>query len=159
MKIKPQTFLIGFLLLTALCFSQRVAAQTLVLHHADGTTTDVELYTQPRIEFQNDRVLITSPVLSMDYAKADVLRFTYKGSIITAVSQPRDGANFSHEQGQLVFHGIKQSDKVAVYTANGIRVPVTITHRGTDASLPLSQIPQGVYLLSINGRTSKFTKP
>ena len=57
-------------------------AQTLVLHHADGTTTDVELYTQPRVEFQNDRVLITSPVLSMDYAKADVLRFTYKGVVL-----------------------------------------------------------------------------
>ena len=154
MQIRKSLLLLLLLLTTA-----GLRAQTLVLHHADGTTTDVELYTQPRIEFQNDRVLITSPVLSMDYAKADVLRFTYKGSIITAVSQPRGEANFSHEQGLLVFHGIKQSDKVAVYTANGIRVPVTITRRSTDVSLPLSQIPQGVYLLSVNGRTSKFTKP
>ena len=137
----------------------RTSAQTLVLHHANGTTTDVQLYTMPQVRFDGDRVLITSTVLNMEYPKQDVLRFTYKGSLVTAVSQPRSEANFSHEQGQLVFHGIKQADKVAVYTANGIRVPVTITRRGTDVSLPLSQIPQGVYLLSVNGRTSKFTKP
>ena len=29
------------------------SAQTLVLHHVDGTTTDVELYLMPRIQFQN----------------------------------------------------------------------------------------------------------
>ena len=132
-------------------------AQTLVLHHADGTTTDVELYTQPRIEFQNDRVLITSPVLSMDYAKTDVLRFTYKGSSL-GVSTPRGEADYTHEQGQLVFHGMKKADKVAVYTANDIRVPVRLTRTGTDAVLPLSQIPQGVYLLSVKGRTFKFMR-
>ena len=149
---------IAFLTLATASVSS-LRAQTLVLHHADGTTTDVELYTQPRIEFQNDRVLITSPVLSMEYPKQDVLRFTYKGSVITAIEQPRAEADYTRDAGQLVFHGIKQVDKVAVYTANGIRVPVNITRRGSDVSLPLSQIPQGVYLLSVNGRTSKFTKP
>ena len=29
------------------------SVQTLVLHHVDGTTTDVELYLMPRIQFQN----------------------------------------------------------------------------------------------------------
>lgn len=140
-------------------FAAGMQAQTLVLHHPGGTTTDVELYTQPRIEFQNDRVLITSTVLSMEYPKQDVLRFTYKGSVITSIEQPRAEADYTRDAGQLVFHGIKQVDKVAVYTANGICVPVNITRRGSDVSLPLSQIPQGVYLLSVNGRTSKFTKP
>ena len=148
----------SLLLLLLLLTTAGLRAQTLVLHHADGTTTDVELYTQPRIEFQNDRVLITSPVLSMDYAKTDVLRFTYKGSG-TAVNVPKAEADMSRDGDRLVFHNVNTADQVAVYTANGIRVPVTITRRGTDVSLPLSQIPQGVYLLSVNGRTSKFTKP
>lgn len=133
-------------------------AQTLVLHHSDGTTTDVELYTQPRVEFQNDRVVITSSVLNMDYAKTDVLRFTYKGGGL-GITTPKAEADMSRDGDRLVFHGIKSSDAVAVYKPNGIRVPVRLTLTGADASLPLSQIPQGVYLLSVNGRTSKFTKP
>ena len=144
------------LLLTAI----GLRAQTLVLHHKDGTTTDVELYTQPRVEFQGNRVLITSTVLDMEYPKDNVLRFTYKGSgAHTAISNLKGEADYSRDGDRLVFHNVKATDAVALYRTNGIRVPVRLTVNGTDAVLPLSEIPSGVYLLSVNGRTSKFTKP
>ncbi len=133
------------------------SAQTLVLHHANGTTTDVELYTLPQVKFQNDKVLITSTVLDMEYPKDDVLRFTYKGGTL-GISSPTEQADYSQENGQLVFHGIKSTDKLAVYAVNGIRVPVRFQYSGSSATLPLSSIPSGVYVLSVNGRTSKFTK-
>lgn len=134
-----------------------IQAQTLVLHHANGTTTDVELYTMPQVKFQGDKVLITSTVLDMEYPKEDVLRFTYKGSS-SGISKPNGNANVSQENGQIVFHGIHAGDKIAVYTAKGIRVPVRLARSGNTATLPLSAIPAGVYLLNVNGRTSKFTK-
>jgi hypothetical protein len=133
-------------------------AQTLVLYHANGTTTDVQLYTQPRIEFKNDMVLITSPVLNMEYAKEDILRFTYKGNTTVGVGNLRQEADYSQENGQLVFHGVKQTDNIAVHNMNGVRVPVRLSFSGNDATLSLTSIPKGVYLLSVNGRTSKFTK-
>ena len=133
-------------------------AQTLVLHHADGTTTDVALYLMPRIQFQNDRVLIVSPVLDMDYPKENVLRFSYKG-VTNEVKAVKRDADYSRENGHLVFHGIGQTDEVAVYNTNGIRVPVRLSHSGNDVTLPLASIPSGVYVLSVNGRTSKFSKP
>ena len=148
----------GILCLMALCSGHQAKAQTLVLHHADGTTTDVELYTQPQVLFENDKVLIVSTVLNMEYPKDDVLRFTYKGSA-NSIKSPQADADFTREGGQLVFHGIQPTAAIAVYTANGIRVPVTVQRSGTSATLPLSAIPSGVYLLSVNGRTSKFTKP
>ena len=135
----------------------KAAAQTLVLHHANGSTTDVELYTMPQVKFQNDKVLITSTILSMEYPKQDVLRFTYKASS-TGISNIQSKSKVSEENGQLVFHDINSSDKIAVYNAKGIRVPVRIQHSGSSATLPLSAIPSGVYLLNVNGRTSKFTK-
>ena len=133
------------------------SAQTLVLHHVDGTTTDVELFTMPQVKFQNDKVLITSTVLDMEYSKSDVLKFTYKGGT-SGISSPKEQADYSQENGQLVFHGIKSTDKLAVYAVNGIRVPVRLQHSGSSATLSLSSIPSGVYVLSVNGRTSKFTK-
>ena len=136
-----------------------MSAQTLVLHHPGGTTTDVELFIQPRIEFQGDRVLITSSVLVMDYAKEDILRFTYKGGTTVAVKDVKKQADCTQRDGQLVFHGITGQDKVAVYNANGVRMPIRLTVSGNDATLSLNAIPKGVYLLSVNGRTSKFTKP
>ena len=143
-----------------LCLADRcnVSAQTLVLHHANGTTTDVELYTMPQVKFEGDKILITSTVLDMEYSKQDVLRFTYKGGAL-GISKSNGKAEYSQENGQLVFHGIKSTDNIAVHTAKGIRVPVRIQRSGSTATLPLSSIPSGVYLLTVKGRTSKFTKP
>jgi len=157
MKRRKKCLLTLILLLT-LFGSSVTKAQTLVLHHADGTTTDVQLYTLPKVTFQGDNVVIASTVLNMEYPKSDILRFTYKGSF-TGISSPTAKANYAERDGQLVFNGISQQDKIAVYTASGIRVPVNIQRTGDAAVLPLSAIPSGVYLLNVNGRTSKFTKP
>lgn len=135
------------------------AAQMLVLHHADGTTTDVELFTQPQVKFQGDKVLITSTVLNMEYPMNNVLHFTYKRADNTAIGSVKENDNYSQHGNQLVFHGIKSQDKVAVYTATGMRVPITLTRSGDSIALPLSAIPSGVYLLNVNGKTSKFTRP
>ena len=143
-----------------LAFALQASAQdnvSLVLWHADGTTTDVELYLKPRVEFAGDKVRITSTVLNMEYPKTDILRFTYKGEG-TGITAPRTDADYSKEGDRLVFHGINAADKVAVYTANGVRVPVQLTSFD-GFSLPLSSIPSGVYILSVNGRTSKFVRP
>ena len=94
----------------------------------------------------------------MDYPKDDILRFTYKGELLS-VSAPKAEADYSRKENLLVFHNVKNSDDVAIYKPNGIRVSVHLSLTGTDAVLPLSAIPSGVYLLSVNGRTSKFTKP
>lgn len=134
-----------------------MSAQTLVLHHANGKTTDVELLTMPQVKFENDKVLITSTVLNMEYPKEDILRFTYKNNP-SGINKPTVKADVSQENGQLVFHGISSSEKIAVYKTNGIRVPVRITRHGDSATLPLNSIPAGVYLLNVNGKTSKFTK-
>ena len=56
---------------------QLATAQTLQVHHANGTTTDLVLGTGATVKFLDDRVLLSSPSQTRDFAKADVLRFTY----------------------------------------------------------------------------------
>lgn len=149
------------LFLFLLAFSQQAMAQdkaTLVLYHADGTTTDVALYLKPRVVFDGDLVRITSTVLDMEYPKSNILRFSYKGSG-TGITAPKNEANYTREGDRLVFHGISSSDKVAVYTFDGIRVPVRLSTTIDGVSLSLSSISKGVYVLSVNGKTSKFVKP
>lgn len=149
------------LFLFLLAFSQQAMAQdkaTLVLYHADGTTTDVALYLKPRVVFDGDLVRITSTVLDMEYPKANILRFSYKGSG-TGITAPKNEADYTREGDRLVFHGISSSDKVAVYNSDGIRVPVHLSTTIDGVSLSLSSISKGVYVLSVNGKTSKFARP
>lgn len=157
MRLKQKIATLLMIMLSSLCV-QRALAQTLVLHHADGTTTDVELLTQPQVKFQNDEVLITSTVLKMEYPKEDVLTFTFKGKY-TGMKGINANLKVSNENDQIVFHGVKSSEKIAVYNLKGVRIPVKIQQFGDNATLPLSSIPSGVYLLNVNGKTSKFTKP
>ena len=158
MKVKKIYFLMFAMAICLLFIGITTAsAQTLVLQHANGTTTDVELYTQPQVKFQNDKVLITSTVLDMEFPKENVLRFTYKGSTV-GISSPNAETEYTKEGNRLVFHNVKSGDEVSVYKTDGIRVPVRLTRAGSDIVLHLSAIPSGVYLLNFNGQTSKCTK-
>lgn len=148
---------IFILLFLVIFINKGLSAQTLVLHHPNGRTTDVELLTLPQVKFQDDKVIIGSSILNLEFSKDDVLRFTYKGGTLGINNASFDG-RVSQENGRLMFHGIKSSDKIAVYTAKGIRIPVNISRSKSSATLSLSSVPSGIYLLSINGRTSKFTK-
>ena len=113
-----------FLLLTGILLTVNYAdawAQTLVLHHTNGTTTDVELFTQPQVKFQDDKVLITSTVLDIEYPKDDILTFTYKASA-SGIQNLREKTEMTQENGQLVFQGIDPSDLISVRTAAGIPI-------------------------------------
>ena len=129
----------------------------LVMWHPDGSTTDVELYTQPQVLFQNDSVFVTSPVADLKYAASDVLRFTYKGNG-TGIESPKMERNVTQENGQLVFNGVENMDDIALYTIDGMRVPVRLLQGDGNVFLPLNSIPKGMYVLNVNGKTSKFTK-
>lgn len=153
---KPNLILSIVILLLAL-FSSRMNAQGLVIWHSDGSTTEIKLFNKPLVQFAGDKVLVTSPVINLEYDKNDVLRFTYK-DIDTKISKPEARTDIEQKDGQIIFHNVSSADKVAIYKADGIRVPVQLSFQGGNAALPLSSLPSGVYLLSVNGRTSKFTK-
>lgn len=155
--MKPNSILTPVILLIALLFSNAVYAQKLVFWHSNGSITEIELFTQPLVQFAGDKVLVTSPVINLEYDKKDVVRFTYR-DIDTGISIPSKETVIEQKDGQIVLRNVSSADKVAVYKADGVKVPVQLSFSGGNAVLPLSQIPSGVYLFCVNGRTSKFTK-
>lgn len=152
-----KTKLISFIALLLIIGGVNTQSQTLVLWHSDGSTTDVELFTQPNVLFKNNKVFVTCSVANLEYDEKDIIRFTYKGNN-TGITSPSLDSDYSQKNGQIVFHNIKSSDKIALYKTNGIRVPVHLNIHDNSATLPLSSIPSGIFLLNVNGRTSKFTK-
>lgn len=133
--------------------------QTLVLHHADGTTSEVELQTMPRIRLSADKMTITSQGISQEYAKTDVVRFTYKG-VGTGITTVKPTARYRVEDnGQVTFFGT-EAGRIRVYNSNGVQMPVSLSNDAAgNAILPLNTLPQGVYIVNINGRTIKFIRP
>lgn len=147
------------ILLLMTCCSSWLSAQNtpvLVLWHTDGSTTDVELYLQPKVQFSDGKILITSTVLDMEYPASEIVRFTYKGGE-TSIDAPQEVASFSKEGERIVFHGVKDPKQVAVFTATGMGVPVRVIDTGDGVALMLSSIPRGVFVLSVNGKNYKIS--
>lgn len=146
-------------LIMGLCV-QRLSAQTqvLVLQHANGTSTEVELYTKPKVTFEGNKLFVKSSVINLEYQIGDVIRFYYKGKG-TGINNLQIDTDYEQNNERLVFHNILPGDIVEVYNLNGVRIPVHIAYSDDNATIPLSSIPTGVYLLNVNGKTAKFKKP
>lgn len=147
-----------FLFLIALMMPVMTQAQTqtLVLWHANGTTTDVDLYTDPKVTFTDTTLLISSTVLDMEFPAEEIVRFTYKERD-TSIESLKDTIDFRQEDGCIRFNGLR--GHVAIYRPDGFRIPVPLTIEGVGkAILPLSSLPRGTYIISVNGRTSKFIR-
>ena len=131
---------------------------TLVLHHENGTTSEVELYTMPRIQMTDSKMVITVQGTRQEFDKADVVRFTFKG-IATGISAVKSETRYRVDKDRVTFYGVSSTDRISIHNANGMRLPIRLTTDGADAVLPLSQLPKGVYLVTVNGRTIKFIRP
>ena len=157
MKIMKIRFLLLLLTVLMMPVIANAQAQTLVLWHADGTTTDVDLDSEPKVTFTDNTMLIKSDVLDMEYPAQEIVRFTFKGKG-TGIDTPHDDADYQQQNGRIVFHRISASENIAIYRPDGIRIPVRLTIEGSDAVLSLSSLPKGTYIISVNGRTSKFIR-
>ena len=131
---------------------------TLVLHHADGNTSEVELYTMPRIQMTAEKMIVTVQGSRPEFPKSDVVRFPYKG-IATGISTVRPETRYRVDEDRVTFYGISAADRISVYNPGGVQIPVRLTADGTNAVISLAQLPKGVYLVTINGRTLKFIRP
>lgn len=153
----PMRLMAAALLLGSASILRAQENSTLVLWHADGTQTRIELFKQPRVTFGDGTVDIISPVLSESYPAANVLKFTYEGQG-TGISDAQADQPYSSDGERILFDPKVSPDQIALYTSDGVRVPVRIRQTSRGAVLPLSSVPTGVYMLSVNGKTSKFVK-
>lgn len=155
MMKKLLILLLAVLLMPAIAKAQN---PILVLHHANGTTSEVELYTMPRIVMTADKMQIKSSVAELEYDKADVLRFTFK-NVGTGIDAVHSEVAFRIDEDRVTFHGIPEAGAVKVYNLKGVQIPVRLKVAGSDAVLSLTQLPKGIYLVNISGKTLKFIRP
>ena len=148
------------LLLAVLLMPAAAKAQnpTLVLHHANGTTSEIELYTMPRIAMTADKMQIKSAVLDVEYDKSDVVLFTFK-NVDSGVDAIHGVMAFRIDEDHVTFHGVKDPNTVRVYNLKGVQIPVRLNLVGSDIILSLDQLPKGVYLVNISGKTLKIIRP
>ena len=133
--------------------------ETLVLWHANGTTTEISLYKKPRITFTENKVMIQGSGVNFEYPMEDVIKFTYKKeNVINELNAPTNYPDFTRDDERIVFNGINSADEVALYKLNGTRVTIQPIKVDNKFILLLNSVPKGMYLLHINDRTFKIIR-
>ena len=81
------------------------------------------------------------------------------GSPVNDIDALQNEANFFRDEEHIIFNGIKSTDEVALYKLNGSRIPVQLNYsEANKVTLSLSGIPSGIYILKVNGKTTKISK-
>lgn len=155
-----KTWLVLTFLLFSALQSHADEPATLLIHFADGTTTAIQLYTRPQITFVGDRVNIKSTVAEFSYPATDVLRFNYSiNGEIVGVTQPKASSEIYRQEGErLTFDPSIPASSIQLFAEDGKRIPVNLATTAGRLILSITNLPAGVYMLSVNGRTSKIVK-
>lgn len=149
---------ICFLIIVFLCtVAQGVWSQTLLIWDETSVLQKIDLKKKPVVTLLNDKFVVIGEGISLEYGITDVRRFTYEGlkdGINNAVTQPV----VRRYDNRIVFCGIKSEGAVSLHKLDGKSVPVKLVPQGSDMVLRLNDLPTGVYLLTVNGRTTKLMK-
>jgi hypothetical protein len=141
-----------------------LANNVLVIHMQNGTVHRYELITvQPEISFSGDNVVVrvsdtaTNTYTQATYAMKEVSFFNYERNNATAISGV-DANNMKVDGDQISFSGLPAGSKVFVYTSGGQTcLTVTADDQG-NASVSLSNLARGVYIINANNISTKITK-
>ena len=115
----------------------------------------------PEISFTTTDVVIKVDEVVTTISKADLIDFVFEKADIPSSLQSMSNAAISYHwlsNGDVELTNFGSIDIVNVYTITG---QLLTTQMGVGLSIiPLSQMPSGVYIVSVNyGQTLKITKP
>lgn len=152
-----------FLLLAALLMSALAAGaqgKRLIVESRDGTTVTFLLSDDPVVSFAGENVEITSAAMNVSLPIYDTKSFRFGGSgiVTTGVDKPAQDRPFSVDDECIhikVADGDVQFDMTDM---RGVRVVTRKIARGEAASVDISHLVAGVYIVRLNGLTYKIVK-
>ena len=149
---------ISFLIIVFLCtVAQGAWSQTLLIWDETSVLQKIDLKKKPVVTLLNDKFVVVGEGISLEYDITNVRRFTHEGlkdGINNAVTQPV----VRRYNDRIVLCGVKSEGAVSLHMLDGKSVPVKLIPQGSDMVLRLNDLPAGVYLLTVNGRTTKLMK-
>lgn len=155
-RIKKLSFIVVGLLY--LYSGQTTFAQSLTIWNRDNSVIKViNLKDEPLITISKESMQISTPELVLNYGIKEVHKFTY-GDFETGISNKLSPADFYQEGLRIVLHNVKSMNGIALYGVNGMSIPINAEQQGDDYVISLENLSSGVYLLNVEGKTTKILR-
>ncbi len=118
-----------------------------------GTNQNIFLPTVKRITFQDDNVTVITSYGEHSYPISAVEKISFTDMPDAIKTLPEQEENLAYKNGTL---SVKGDGFLRVFSTNGILISIANIEEG--ANISLDNLPAGVYIVSMNGKTIKVKK-
>ena len=131
----------------------------LIVWAKDGTKVAYALCEKPKVTFTETDLVVTTKGVEVNYALENIARFTYEVDEATSImGAGNDGLLFMCNGESLLFPSLPFNATIAIYTFDGLLVMKETVKTTGEYVLPLYRLNDGVYVINVNGFTSKIVK-
>lgn len=134
----------------------------LVVTDTAGTEYAFALEDQPVITFSAGNIVVVASGDTLSTALAGIDNYkvsTRKVSTgIMKLPQAANGGEPVLSLSNAAVSGLKAGDRVSIYNVNGMLLSETVADNSGNASLDMSSLTRGVYILRAPGKSFKFVK-
>lgn len=135
-----------------------VTVQYLVVTQNDGSVTKFALADVPVVSFDGDSIVVTAAgeVLKFDLIGVSGYAFSEEDVTTGINSTTVDGSDAtkpSFKAGSAGFSGLKNGSTILVYTITGKAVTAVKADTEGNATVDLSQLPKGIYIIKTPGKS------
>lgn len=150
-----------FLLLSSMAASASAGGiNALMIHGKSGEKVTILLDEKPVVRFDGDGLVVSTHMNVVNYASADVVKFTYVSVDPAGVGNPDIlGAVFSFGKDFVRVENLAPHVRVAVYAVDGKLLSSAMTGSNGAASLKLPEPASSVYVVKTPSSTFKITRP
>ncbi len=150
MKLKRN--IVSTLLLTV--YMSAMAFTGLKVTLTDGSSTIISMEECPIVKFIGDKLLVTTDVSTTEFERSKVKTFNYiSPSSIDGINN--DGNVVSNTGDSLQFGNLPANSEISVYDVSGKLVKNATA--GGSYRINISDLSAGVYVVSVNGVSTKIT--
>ncbi len=123
----------------------------------DGNVMNINLNDEPVTTYSEGNLLIRTKNSSITYPLEKVKKYTFvSSSDIQEINGM--GASFSQDGETLIFRNLKENTNIEIFTVSGQVVKKINNGKHSKATVSVSNIPIGVYVIKANDLTFKITK-
>lgn len=123
----------------------------------DGNVMNINLNDEPVTTYSEGNLLIRTKNSSITYPLEKVKKYTFvSSSDIQEINGM--GASFSQDGETLIFRNLKENTNIEIFTVSGQVIKKINNGKHSKATVSVSNLPIGVYVIKANDLTFKITK-
>lgn len=130
----------------------------LVIWSIDGSKIAYSLAENPKITFSDKEMSVKTNTIEAWFDLDKTSQFTYESQDITGITDLRTNKPCMLNDEALVFPGLAVNSTVSVFSLNGTLVFQKTVRKNVEYAFPLSNLNVGVYIVNVNGVSTKIIK-